>query len=53
MRNLIFIHFLVLSVALVKAQPAPVKVKEGLLQGTFENGLTIYKGVPFAAPPGW
>lgn len=51
MRNLIFLPFLMLTVALVKAQPAPVKVKEGLLQGTFENGLTIYKGVPFAAPP--
>lgn len=32
-------------------QPAPVKVQEGLLQGTVEDGLTIYKGVPFAAPP--
>ncbi|MBN1791557.1 MAG: carboxylesterase family protein, partial [Bacteroidales bacterium] len=32
-------------------QPAPVKVQEGLLQGTHENGLTIYKGIPFAAPP--
>lgn len=32
-------------------QPAPVKVEEGLLQGTYENGLTIYKGIPFAAPP--
>lgn len=31
-------------------QPAPVKVDEGLLQGTVEDGLTIYKGVPFAAP---
>jgi Carboxylesterase type B len=32
-------------------QPAPVKVDEGLLQGLFEDGLTVYKGVPFAAPP--
>lgn len=32
-------------------QPSPVKVQEGLLQGTFENGLTVYKGIPFAAPP--
>lgn len=29
----------------------PVKVEEGLLQGTVKNGLTIYKGIPFAAPP--
>jgi para-nitrobenzyl esterase len=32
-------------------QPAPVKVEQGLLQGIFENGLTVYKGIPFAAPP--
>lgn len=32
-------------------QPAPVKVADGLLQGTYENGLTVYKGIPFAAPP--
>ena len=32
-------------------QPSPVKVAEGLVQGTFEDGLTVYKGVPFAAPP--
>ena len=32
-------------------QPAPVKVQEGMVQGTIENGLTVYKGIPFAAPP--
>ncbi len=32
-------------------QPTPIKVEEGLLQGTFEDGLTVYKGIPFAAPP--
>jgi para-nitrobenzyl esterase len=32
-------------------QPAPVKVCEGLLQGIYEDGLTVYKGIPFAAPP--
>jgi len=51
MRHLIFILALVLAVTLGKAQPAAVKVNEGLLQGTFENGLTVYKGIPFAAPP--
>jgi para-nitrobenzyl esterase len=40
------------TVALVWAQqPAPVRVDEGMLQGTIENGLTVYKGIPFAAPP--
>jgi len=32
-------------------QPAPVKVCDGLLQGAFEDGLTIYRCIPFAAPP--
>ena len=29
----------------------PVKVEDGLLQGTYEDGLTVYKGIQFAAPP--
>jgi para-nitrobenzyl esterase len=32
-------------------QPAPVKVKQGLVQGVSEDGLTVYRGIPFAAPP--
>ncbi len=51
MRNLIFLLALAFSAEFTQAQPAPVKVKEGLLQGTAENGLTLYKGVPFAAAP--
>jgi para-nitrobenzyl esterase len=35
----------------VAQQPAPVKVEGGLLQGAYEDGLTVYKGIPFAAPP--
>ena len=27
------------------------RVEQGVLQGTQENGLTVYRGVPFAAPP--
>ncbi len=27
------------------------KVGQGLVQGTVENGLTVYRGIPFAAPP--
>jgi para-nitrobenzyl esterase len=33
------------------ASAAPAKVEEGLLQGTVEDGLTVYRGIPFAAPP--
>jgi len=32
-------------------QPDPVKTELGLVQGTNENGLAIYRGIPFAAPP--
>src|SRR6187549_1638323 len=39
------------AVFAIAQQPAPVKVEEGLLQGTSEDGLTIYKGIPFAPPP--
>jgi len=28
-----------------------VRTQAGLVQGTVENGVTVYKGVPFAAPP--
>ena len=28
-----------------------VKVEQGLLDGTVDQGLTIYRGIPFAAPP--
>ncbi|MGD0697759.1 MAG: hypothetical protein ABSB82_23330 [Terriglobia bacterium] len=27
------------------------KVEQGILQGTKEDGLTVYRGIPFAAPP--
>jgi para-nitrobenzyl esterase len=30
---------------------APVKVDQGLLEGTVEDGLSVYRGIPFAAPP--
>ncbi|MDQ8185169.1 carboxylesterase family protein [Pelagicoccus sp. SDUM812002] len=45
------------SLALVAAtfafanQPDPVKTEYGLVQGVNENDLTVYRGVPFAAPP--
>ncbi|HWR14933.1 MAG TPA: carboxylesterase family protein [Terriglobales bacterium] len=29
----------------------PIKVEGGLLQGTSEDGLTVYRGIPYAAPP--
>ena len=40
-----------LAVAAFAQLPAPVPTQAGLVQGTTENGLTVYKGIPFAAPP--
>ncbi|MGA8265582.1 MAG: carboxylesterase family protein, partial [Ignavibacteriaceae bacterium] len=54
MRNINFLIaiFLMFAVDFAFAQqPVPVKVEDGLLQRTFEDGLTVYKGIPFAAPP--
>jgi para-nitrobenzyl esterase len=46
------IIILVFFVIHLSAQTAsPVKVEQGLLQGVRVNDLTVYKGVPFAAPP--
>jgi para-nitrobenzyl esterase len=47
---LVFTALLLVNFSIAQ-QPAPVKVSEGLLQGTAEDGLTVYKGIPFAAPP--
>jgi para-nitrobenzyl esterase len=41
---------LLISAALAQP-PKPIKVDGGLLQGTVEDGLTIYRGIPYAAPP--
>lgn len=32
-------------------QPAPVMTQSGLVQGVAETDLTVYRGIPFAAPP--
>ena len=32
-------------------QPEPIRVEHGLVQGIAENGLRVYRGIPFAAPP--
>ena len=33
------------------ALAAPVRTTAGLVEGTVEDGLSVYRGVPFAAPP--
>lgn len=46
--SMFILFFVVQSFA---QQTSPVKVKEGIVKGTIENGLNVYRGIPFAAPP--
>ncbi|MBN1546074.1 MAG: carboxylesterase family protein, partial [Syntrophaceae bacterium] len=50
---IIFFSMFVLLVAGCsnKQQPSLVKVDGGMVQGTTQDGLTVFKGIPFAAPP--
>lgn len=35
----------------IAQQAAPVRIETGLILGVLQDGLTVYKGIPFAAPP--
>src|SRR5512142_687935 len=39
------------AAAVRAAPPAPVMTEYGLVQGAAEDGLTVYRGIPFAQPP--
>lgn len=43
--------FVLFTISCSAQNPAQVKIEGGIIQGTIENDLTIYKGIPFAAPP--
>ena len=49
MRTLWIATVAMLSVAAALAEP--VKLAGGQVEGTVESGLTVYRGIPFAAPP--
>jgi len=51
MKKIILLLVILLGGLCIAQQPAPVKVSDGLLQGASEDGLTVYRGIPFAAPP--
>ena len=40
-----------LGTAWLAIAAAPAKTQGGLVEGTVADGLTIYRGIPFAAPP--
>jgi para-nitrobenzyl esterase len=52
-KTILFIALISIAAANIsKAQlPEPVMTDKGLVQGTYEDGLTVFKGIPFAAPP--
>jgi len=46
-----FLVSLLGAAGLASAAAAPVKTEGGLVEGTIADGLTIYRGIPFGAPP--
>ncbi len=42
---------IVLTACSTTLPPEQVKLEQGIVQGTVENGLRVFKGIPFAAPP--
>lgn len=55
MRQINFLTIAVLTIiffgACTKLQPNQVKTEQGIVQGTIEDNLRVFKGIPFAAPP--
>lgn len=53
MKKSYFLLFLltIITTCITAQQPAPIKIEDGLMEGSFEDGLTVYRGIPFAAPP--
>ena len=50
--NIFFAVILVLGISsCTKLQPNQVKTELGIVQGTIEDSLRVFKGIPFAAPP--
>ena len=49
--SLLVLFAIFFTCTLVAQQPGPVKTDNGLVQGTVEDGLTVYRGIPFALPP--
>ena len=47
-------HFLIAGVLMLvstSAWPQPVRIETGLIEGVHGDGVTVYKSIPFAAPP--
>ncbi len=57
MKNSTLLLFTILIISFVsckqepEAIPGQVKIADGIVQGIAEDSLTLFKGIPFAAPP--
>jgi para-nitrobenzyl esterase len=51
MRGIALVLLTLLPVHAAYAQVMQAKVTGGIVSGVAENGITIFKGIPFAAPP--
>jgi para-nitrobenzyl esterase len=51
MNHALLVAMLASGLVVAQQQPAPVRTEGGMIQGTLEDGLTVYRGIPFAAPP--
>ena len=47
----VILIFLLSGFISITSYTQTVKVEGGLVEGTVENGITVFKGIPFAAPP--
>jgi para-nitrobenzyl esterase len=47
----LLISVLFVTISCSEKDPSQAKVEQGALQGKVENGLAVFKGIPFAAPP--
>jgi para-nitrobenzyl esterase len=45
------IFLCVISVTAKKLDPAPLKIDSGMITGTTDKDIRVYKGIPYAAPP--
>jgi len=46
-----FLAILAFAYSVAAQTPTPVRTQAGLVQGKMEGDVTVYKGIPFAAPP--
>jgi para-nitrobenzyl esterase len=51
MRRNIVLSIIAIVIAAGVSNAAQVKTENGLVEGTQEDGLAVYRGIPFAAPP--